>query len=98
MTTATVTDLRPTAAVYCRISKDDDGDELGVKRQERDCRQLAERRGWTVAQVFADDDISASGYSKRARPGFDAMMTAVEAGTVDVIIAWDLDRVTRRPA
>ena len=47
------------AAIYTRISKDDRGDQLGVMRQEKDCRAPAERKGWPVVQVFRDDDVSA---------------------------------------
>lgn len=90
--------IEPAAGVYVRISRDDEGDELGVARQERACRELAERKGWRVAEVYRDNDISASGYSKRRRPDYARMMTDVAAGTLDVIVAWDLDRITRRPS
>jgi DNA invertase Pin-like site-specific DNA recombinase len=36
------------AAAYVRISRDREGQALGVARQEDDCKALAERRGWTV--------------------------------------------------
>lgn len=45
-------------AISVRISPDRTGEELGVKRQEDDCRADAERRGWTVAEVDRDDDLS----------------------------------------
>jgi Resolvase, N terminal domain len=47
------------AAIYYRISQDD-GTALGVARQEADCRSLCGRRGWTVAAVHTDNNISAS--------------------------------------
>jgi hypothetical protein len=34
------------AAIYTRISSDPDATHLGVNRQEQDCRELADRRGW----------------------------------------------------
>lgn len=37
------------AAVYARISLDRDNEQLGVKRQQQDCLELAERLGWTVS-------------------------------------------------
>ena len=56
------------AAVYCRISHDPDGTNLGVARQREDCLALAAARGWTVdpADIFIDNDVSA--YSGRERP------------------------------
>jgi DNA invertase Pin-like site-specific DNA recombinase len=83
------------AAIYCRISSDPDHDELGVKRQEADCRALCEHRGWGVAEVFTDDDRSA--YSGKRRPRYEAMLQALRDGTVNAIVAWHPDRLTRHP-
>lgn len=84
------------AAVYCRISDDREGRALGVARQEADCRELAARKGWTVADLYVDNDISAAD-SKRRRPEYERLLGDVKAGVVDAVIAWDLDRLHRRP-
>lgn len=92
------TKLKPTpraTALYCRISQDGEGSRLGVKRQEKDCRELAERRGWPVAAVFVDNDVSA--YSGKKRPQYRAMLDAIEDQQIDAVIVWHLDRLTRRP-
>jgi DNA invertase Pin-like site-specific DNA recombinase len=52
-----------------------------------------QQRGWTLVGEREDNDMSAAG--KRKRPGFEAVMEAVEARQVDVIVAWALDRLTR---
>lgn len=83
------------AAVYARISKDDAGDMLGVRRQERDARALCDRKGWSVAEVFVDDDVSA--WSGRTRPAYRRMLEAIANGDVDAIVAYDLDRLHRLP-
>jgi site-specific DNA recombinase len=44
------------AGIYTRISDDTEGEGLGVARQEQDCRALCERKGWTVADVYPDND------------------------------------------
>lgn len=84
------------AHVYARQSSDRTGDEFGVTRQLDDCRELAGSRGWVVAAEHVDNDVSASG--KRKRPAFDALIASVETGTVRVVIAWSLDRLTRNRA
>jgi DNA invertase Pin-like site-specific DNA recombinase len=84
------------AAVYARISSDDDHDALGVKRQQDDCRALAERKGWQVVAVHIDNDISAAD-KRKDRPGFAALLEQMQAGEVDAIVAGDLDRLVRRP-
>lgn len=84
------------AAVYCRISDDREGKQLGVKRQEQDCRALAKRKGWTVAAVYTDNDISAS--AGKARPEYARLLGDIEGGAVDAVIVWHLSRLHRRPA
>jgi site-specific DNA recombinase len=83
------------AAIYCRISRDPRGDLLGVQRQEPPCRQLCERLGWEVVEVYADDDLSA--YNGKHRPAFQRMLDDVRASRVNAIVAWAADRLTRRP-
>ncbi|MFC0674572.1 recombinase family protein [Brachybacterium hainanense] len=85
------------AAIYVRISRDSEALGLGVKRQEKDCRKLAEDKHWVVADedVYIDNDVSAS--KRRARPRYEAMMKAVASGRVQAIVVWDVDRLTRKP-
>lgn len=83
------------AAIYCRLSKDDAGDQLGVRRQERDCRALALRRGWEVVEVFVDDDVSA--YVPGRRPSYARLLDAIRGGWVDAVLMYDLDRLHRHP-
>jgi site-specific DNA recombinase len=79
--------------IYVRISQDRTGEELGVTRQREDCCKLAQVRGWTVVEEFTDNDVSASG--KRHRPGFEAVLDAIEQGRARVVLAWDMTRLTR---
>jgi site-specific DNA recombinase len=90
---ANVAPMSKRAVIYCRISSDPKGDMLGVQRQERACRDLVEQQGWSVIEVFTDDDRSA--YSGKPRPSYNAMLVAVQAGEVDVVVAWAPDRLTR---
>jgi site-specific DNA recombinase len=83
----------PTAALYCRISRDRGGDALGVHRQETDARALCEARGWEVGGVYTDDDTSA--YSGKPRPAYRRMLDDLAAGTVDAVVAWHPDRLHR---
>ncbi|MBW8767368.1 MAG: recombinase family protein [Geodermatophilales bacterium] len=84
------------AAIYCRISDDRRGLGLGVARQQQDCLALAGRHGWQVTAAFVDNDVSA--YSGKPRPQYDQLTRAVHSGEVDVVVAWDPDRLHRSPA
>lgn len=83
------------AAIYCRISQDRNGSALGVKRQERLCRELVDRLGWDVAEVYTDNDTSA--YNGHARPAYERMLDAARSGIIDAIVVLDTDRLTRHP-
>lgn len=83
------------AAIYCRISDDQEGTGKGVARQQEDCVVHAERIGWTVAGVYTDNDVSA--YRGKRRPEYERMLADLRAGTVDGVIAWHPDRLHRQP-
>lgn len=83
------------AVLYLRQSLDRTGEGMAVARQEKECRALADAKGWEVTRVYSDNDIGASTGSPR--PAYMAMMEAVRAGSVDVVVAYAADRLTRRP-
>lgn len=85
-----------TAAIYVRISRDPEGRELGVQRQQEDCRTHAEREGYQVVRVYRDNDIGASTLSRKTRPEYAAMLEAARAGEFGVIVAYSNSRLTRR--
>lgn len=83
------------AAVYARISSDIEGSGLGVRRQVEDCHRLAADLGWTVAEDYIDNDLSA--YSGKARPAYQRLLDDVRDGLRDGVIVYHMDRLTRRP-
>ena len=98
------------AAVYARMSKKekkldergraagvavDEAESLGARRQIKACREKAAELGWTVGSVYIDDGLSASTDAKRKQ--FQRMLDDARSRDVDAIIAWDLDRLTRKP-
>lgn len=82
--------------IYTRISRDDEGDALGVARQQQDCERLADLRSWQAVKVYEDNDVSAF---KRnvVRDEFELMLRDLRAGLIDGIVAYDLDRLARQP-
>jgi site-specific DNA recombinase len=81
------------AVVYLRQSLDRHGTGAAVDRQREDAEKLVAMRGWTIVATHTDNDTSAAG--RKARPGFDATMRAVENDDADAVVAWSLDRLTR---
>lgn len=82
------------AVIYARQSLDRTGEGAAIERQTEDCRRLAEQRGWTVTETIVDNDMSAS--TGKARPGYERLLQAMRAGSLDVICVWHVDRLTRR--
>jgi DNA invertase Pin-like site-specific DNA recombinase len=78
------------AALYVRVSTD----HQTVENQTRELRQVAERRGWEVIEVYSDAGISgAKGRDKR--PGLDKLLNDASKRRFDVVMSWAIDRMGR---
>lgn len=84
------------AAIYCRISLAKMNDTTKVEEQEQQCREVARRNGWTVAEVFKDNSRSAW-QRNRKRDGWDAMLDGIRAGRFGAIVSYWGDRLIRQP-
>jgi DNA invertase Pin-like site-specific DNA recombinase len=84
-------------ALYLRQSSDPKGTELAVDRQRENCLARAGNKGWTVSpeDIYIDNNVSAT--SAKERPQYQRLITDVMRGKIDVVIAWNLDRLTRKP-
>lgn len=80
--------------MYLRQSLDRSGDAVAVARQRQDCQKLCADKGWTPVE-YVDNDTSAS--SGKKRPSYERMLTDIRDGRVGAVVAWDLDRLHRRP-
>jgi site-specific DNA recombinase len=85
------------AAIYCRISRDWEGEGRGVDRQLTDCLEIASRRGWTVVGHYLDNDVGASRYSKKSsRQEYRRLLGDIQAGNIDAVVIWMEDRLQRQ--
>lgn len=83
------------AVLYLRISQDRSGEGETVERHEKECRAVGRRLGAKIVHVFVDNDTPAS--TGKPREAYEQMLTWIEAGRVDIVIAWHNDRLHRRP-
>ncbi|MEW6048610.1 MAG: recombinase family protein [Bacillota bacterium] len=79
------------AAIYCRISTDEDLQKYSLGGQERELRDLAARRGLEIAGVYIDQTSGA----KASRPGLDRLRDDMAAGKFSIILVVDQDRLSR---
>ena len=56
--------------------------------------EVAQRSGWTIAHVFADEGVSGS-KGRDKRPAYDALLKAVARKEVQIVAAWSVDRLGR---
>lgn len=85
------------AVGYARISRDDALEGRGVGRQTEDIAKVCDCHGWELGETITDNDVSASRYSKKPRPGYRRLLELIEAGTVDRAVVYDVDRLLRQP-
>jgi site-specific DNA recombinase len=86
--------MKPTAAIYCRISQEDQS-AFSLPSQEEACRKLADSRGFRTPNeyVFLDN----GGLSTEIdRPALTALREAVRSGVVSMVVIYDLDRLARK--
>lgn len=82
-------------AIYARLSQARPGVEAtSIDRQVRDCKAWLTARHWPVGEVYTDRDLSAFRKGVR-RPGYEQMLTDVQAGMWGGVIVWKLDRLLR---
>lgn len=82
------------AAIYCRLSKDDDqiGQSASVQNQREMLLHFCAEQGWEVAAVFEDDGYTGLNMN---RPNFQKMLKAVERKEINLIVTKDLSRLGR---
>ena len=84
-----------TCFVYCRKSSEDGLRQVqSIADQKRVMGNLAQDHQLTIARVFMDE--KSAGYPGQ-RPGFNAMMDAIQEGEVKTILTWKIDRLSRNP-
>jgi DNA invertase Pin-like site-specific DNA recombinase len=77
-------------ALYVRVSTDGQTTE----NQRRELEAVAERHGWDIVQLFADEGISGA-KGREQRPAFDALCKGIARRDFDMVAAWSVDRLGR---
>lgn len=83
-----------TAALYCRLSRDDnmDTESNSIQNQKKILQKAAKEKGYADTLFFVDDGITGT---TMKRPGFQKMITAIEAGYISAVFVKDLSRLGR---
>lgn len=90
-------DTAPSVAIayaYYRLSQEEanEGQSSSILNQEKIVRDYCARNGIALLDSFVDDGWSGGNFE---RPGFQAMMRALESGKANMVITKDLSRLGR---
>lgn len=82
------------AAIYCRLSRDDDNnmESESIINQKRLLAKYVEERGWAIYGYYIDDGFSGTTFN---RPDFLRMLSDIENKKIDLVITKDLSRLGR---
>jgi site-specific DNA recombinase len=83
----------PCVAIYCRVSTSGQEDNYSLPTQEDACRAYAEERGWKIVAVYREQHTGAELWE---RPKLTELREMVRGGAVDIVLAYALDRLSRK--
>ncbi len=77
-----------TAALYCRLSRDDnmDTESNSIQNQKKILAKAAKEKGYTDTLIFVDDGITGTTMN---RPGFQRMLKEIEVGYISAVFVKD---------
>ena len=86
------------AELYARASTDKQAEKYGIPSQIEALRKRCLKRGWTLVLDGDKDAFIDDGYSgaELDRPALNRLRQAAREGRVDVVLAYDPDRLSRK--
>ena len=82
------------AALYCRLSKDDEqaGESVSIGTQKMILEKFCKEHDFRILDVYVDDGFSGLNFE---RPEFQRMLKDIEDGKINLVILKDLSRLGR---
>lgn len=82
------------ACVYTRVSTTEQAiGGYSIDEQERMCEAAIVSKGWEYVGTFSDPGVSGR---TMERDGLKSMLSAIEAGGIDAVVIYKLDRLSRK--
>lgn len=80
--------IRQVTAIYCRLSLEDgrDNESMSISNQKLLLSDYAEKNGLIPYEYYVDDGYTGRNFN---RPGFQRMLSDIEAGTVGTVLTKD---------
>jgi DNA invertase Pin-like site-specific DNA recombinase len=77
-------------ALYLRVSKQ----EQTIENQRIELERVAAAKGWKIVSVYKDEGVSGS-FGRGVRSQYDAMLKKGVQAQHDIVMAWDVSRLSR---
>ena len=78
------------AVLYLRVSKH----EQTIENQRIELERVAKAKGWKVIATFKDEGVSGA-FGREVRAQYDLMLKQGVQAKFDVVLAWDVSRLSR---
>ena len=78
------------AVLYLRVSKN----EQTIENQRIELERVAAAKGWKVIATFKDEGVSGA-FGREVRAQYDSMLKQGVQAKFDVVLAWDVSRLSR---
>ena len=78
------------AVIYLRVSKQ----EQNIENQKLELERVANAKGWRIVGTFKDEGVSGA-FGREVRAQYDAMLKQGVQAKYDVVLAWDVSRLSR---
>ena len=78
------------AVLYLRVSKN----EQTIENQRLELERVAAAKGWKVIAIFKDEGMSGA-FGREVRAQYDSMLKQGVQAKFDVVLAWDVSRLSR---
>ena len=78
------------AVLYLRVSKH----EQTIENQRIELERVAKAKGWKVIATFKDEGMSGA-FGREVRAQYDSMLKQGVQAKFDVVLAWDVSRLSR---
>lgn len=83
------------AAIYLRVSTDEQVTGYGLDVQRERCRAQAIAKGWQIVNEYSDEGLSGT-KDETKRPALAALLQSAENNEIDAVIVLALDRLGRK--
>lgn len=87
--------MLPAAAIYARVSTEDQGRGFSISTQIEACQKLADQEGYSVPESHLLIDEGISGTTME-RPGLRRLRELVNTKAIAAVIVYDPDRLSRK--